>query len=62
VIYRQGPGPARIDVHRADLTMVEVAGDCLDAAACEDLFARNGRIRRIDVHLGAGFRAYPAAH
>lgn len=58
VIYRLSPGAAAIRIHLSDGTTQECAGRQLDAATSSHLFARDGRIRRLDVLLGADFRGY----
>jgi hypothetical protein len=60
VVYHRGPGAARLQVQRSDQGRQEFAGRRLDAATSALVFARSGRIERIDVQLGAG-RPQPRA-
>ena len=58
VIYRLGPGPAALAVHRRAGPVSTVARLELDATTSAQVFARDGTIARIEVNLGVGFSAY----
>ena len=60
VIYQRGDGTARIVVHDHGSTRC-IAGSTLDPATNARLFARDGSITRLDVHLGAAFQPCPAS-
>jgi len=53
VVYTLGRDPGRVEVTNRDGERAEMAGDALDAAASREIFARSGRIARIDVALPA---------
>ena len=49
VVYARVMGEPRVRVAFADGTSAERPGDALDARSCSELFARTGRIERIEV-------------
>jgi hypothetical protein len=53
VVYRRGEGEAAIRVVRDDGTVSNHAGDTLDATTSMQLFAREGRLDRIEVTVPA---------
>ena len=58
VIYLRGSGDARVGVHFTDGTGREFPGSVLDAATSAEVFARTGRIARLEVSLGAAYRPF----
>jgi hypothetical protein len=60
VVYQLGQGAAAIRVIAADGTAAVIPGRQLDAATSARLFARDGSISRLEVHLGADFKPYRA--
>jgi hypothetical protein len=55
VVYRLSGHAPRLRLHFADGGTREMSRARLDAATSAEIFARTGRIRRIDVDLGAAF-------
>jgi hypothetical protein len=60
VIYRLSGGTASLQIYRADGTVLAIAGGQLDAATSARLFARDGSMRHVEVHLGVDFHPYHA--
>ncbi len=60
VVYRRAGGSARIRWQAADGTWAENGGRILPADVSARLFARDGSIGRIEVHLGDDYHPLPA--
>jgi len=60
VVYRLGPGAARILVHASAGDATRFDGRDLDAATSARLFSRDGTIARIEVDLGYDFKPFEA--
>jgi hypothetical protein len=56
VVYRRSAGAPRLVVRLDDGTIREFAGTALDPAISREVFARTGRVRRIELDLGESFR------
>jgi hypothetical protein len=60
VVYQLGQGAAAIRVFAADGSTTVTPGRQLDSATSARLFARDGSIHHLEVHLGADFKPYAA--
>jgi hypothetical protein len=54
VVYRRGDGPRRVAIIGVNGSLREIDGDALPADVSAGIFAREGRVARMDVFLAVG--------